>query len=54
MKIILNFPDMAEAAEEIVVEWLAEIIAKKDALNPSPLRYVNGIQVLKDKEEAVL
>jgi hypothetical protein len=48
MKIILHFSDMAPAAEETVIEWINEIVSQKGRNDPSPLRYADKVEVVKE------
>ncbi len=47
MKIILNFVDISEEGEKLIIEWIKGIIANKDPQNTSPLRYVDTLEVQK-------
>ena len=47
MKIILTYPNLGEEAEECLIEWLQQKVDDKSPDNPSPLRYVEKLEVEK-------
>ena len=49
MKIVLTFDEMSAEAEDVLVEWIKEKIADKSAENVTPLRYVQTMDVVREK-----
>jgi len=49
MKIVLTFDGMGTEAEDVLVEWIKEKIADKSIENVTPLRYVQTMDVVREK-----
>jgi len=49
MKIVLTFDEMSTEAEDVLVEWIKEKIADKSVENVTPLRYVQTMDVVREK-----
>ena len=50
MKIVLTFDEMNALGEEVLIDWITEKVSDKSAENVSPLRYVNNVDVVREKE----
>lgn len=45
MKIILHYPEMLPLADQVIINWINELIADKGCNNITPWRYVDRVEV---------